>query len=256
MDEETQTVEQTTPEPAAEPTVASVPAEEPAAPETAEPPKPEPKYVDWREALADADPDELLKDPRVAGRIGQVADARARKLAEQRIAEQEAERQRAADRALRDSDPYKYAEVQRTREQQDFARQQEMQRANAIGSVVTKTLAEYAQEVGLSEDVLKAAAEEADGKPLDQGLKTWVAKTHQGMEAALRKKWEAEELPVLRKKLLAELNGGEPPVQVGGGQAGKGALDFATEEEMAAAHMAGRITTDQARQWHLARRGR
>lgn len=221
-----------------------VPADETAAVET----PPEKVYRTLQEALADADPDELLRDPRIEGRIGQVADKRARDLARQQRADAEAERLRT----LRKTDPLGYVnEVDRQESEADQAVERtrsEQQLAERMLAPLNDHLQKTLPKEALSQLAGKQYSGSTHGEALMAYVDDIVSVRLEHEVSAARKKWEAEDRPALRKQVLAELNGGEDasPEPVSNG-AVRGP-SFNSNLEASVALQEGRISIDRYRQ--------
>lgn len=214
------------------------------APETvAAPEAPAPKtYSDWKEAVADADPDELLdlvvdradrekllRQRKLGGLIGDVADRRAKALYPT-LKEQEAEQNllREKDEALEKGDDFRVGEIERELKQLRTKKAAEQAASGSMLSTVQSAVAPamtaefgpevvdslagrtYDGDVGTAliqyfRDIVKAAAE--------RERSTGVA----AAETKLFAKWERERLPALKKAWLAEQNGAEPSPEVSSG---------------------------------------
>lgn len=188
-------------------------------------PAPEPKtYTRWQDALADADPEELLKDDRIAGRIGQVADKRAREIAAEQKRSDDLRKQQDADRAetqrlreLRSDNPVAYANEMERRDASTDAIREEAGRQARMAGDITGALGKY-----VTENYPKAVVEALAGKTYEgsyaDGVAAYYADLDKANHAHLRAKWEADERPALRKQILAELNGGEPSIDSSQGE--------------------------------------
>lgn len=215
----------------------------------------EPKtYTSWREALADADPDELLKDDRIAGRIGQVADKRAREIAAKQKADDDLRRQQEADRAeearlraLRQDNPVAYASEMERRDATADAIKEEAARQARLASDVGKSLAEYVKANYTKETYESLAGKTYEGMTYAQGITAYIDELNKAERASLRAQWEKDELPALRKKILTELNGGEPPIDASTGDR-KASPRFNSNLEASTALYEGKITLDTYRQ--------
>lgn len=230
--------------------VVEAPTEEVAAVET-ETPVVEPKtYTSWQDALKDADPDELLKHDAIAGRIGQVADKRARELAAQQKQADDQRRQAEADRAeearlrdLRGSNPVAYATEMERRDASTDAIREEASRqsrlaADLVGEIETYVKANY------SKETYESLAGKTYEGTLAQGAVKYFDELNKAERATLRSQWEKDELPAMRKRVLTELNGGEPPIDssAGGARAGK---KFNSNLEASTALYEGRIDINE-----------
>ncbi len=220
-----------TAEPIETPTaVVETPAEPVEAPETSTETPPEPKtYTSWQEALKDAAPEELLKDDRIAGRIGQVAQKLAKEMAAQEKAADSLRAQQEADRNedarlrnLRSDNPMAYANEMERRDASRDAIHEEARRQAAMTADVTGNLTEYVRKNFPAEVVASLAGKTYEGS-YAEGVTAYIADITKASRDALRAEWEKTERPALRKQLLTELNGGEPPIDssAGGGRSGR-----------------------------------
>jgi len=208
----------------------------------------EPKtYTSWREALADAPPDELLQDDRIAGRIGQVADKRAREIAAKQKADDDLRRQQDADRAeearlraLRQDNPVAYASEMERRDATADAIKEEAARQARMASDVGQSLAEYVK-ANYSKETYESLAGKTYEGTYAQGITAYIDELNKAERSALRAQWEKDELPKLRKVLLTELNGGEPPIDASTGDR-KASPKFNSNLEASTALMDGKIT--------------
>ncbi len=231
-------------------TVDEAPAIEVPAVET-ETETPEPKtYTSWQDALKDADPEELLKDDRIAGRIGQVADKRAREIAAQQKATDDARKQVEADRAettrlreLRSENPMAYASEMERRDATSDAIHEEARRQAALGGDITGELETYVK-ANYPKEVYESLAGKTYPGTLAQGVAAYYGELDKANRAHLRAEWERTERPALRKQILSELNGGEPSIDSssGGTRAGK---NFNSNLEASTALMEGAITIQE-----------
>ncbi len=212
---------------------------------------PEPKtYTSWQDALKDADPEELLKHDVIAGRIGQVADKRARELA---AAQKRTDDQRAqveADRAenlrlrnLRTENPIAYANEMDRRDAVSDTMAEEIRRQAAVGADVQLELQKYVT-ANYPKEVVDSLAGKAYEGTLAQGVAQYYADLDKANHTHQRAEWEKVERPALRKQILAELNGGEPSIDAsaGGARAGK---DFNSNLEASTALYENRITIQE-----------
>lgn len=235
--------------------VDETPVEEPTQPEVeaveTETEEAEPKtYTSWREALADADPEELLKDDRIAGRIGQVADKRARELAAEAKKADDLRRQQELDRAeemrlrnLRVENPIEYAAEMERRDATTDAIREEARRQAALNADVTGELANYVRENFPREVVNSLAGKTYEGT-YAQGVKQYFADLDKANREHLRAQWEKEERPALRKQILTELNGGEPAIESSASESRPG-KKFNSNLEASTALMEGKITIQE-----------
>jgi hypothetical protein len=204
-----------------------------------------PAQPSWRDALLTADRDEVLKEliestdsdrlikqPKLAGLLGDLAEKRARAKEteiEKRILERQ-EQHRL--RTLRDEDPYAYAQEQKRQEDEATS-------AKALGEQQQRTLAVWASDINseiaslaqtLPEDIVKRLSTKKYEGTLAQGLRAYVTDIIDGSKEAwtaeAQEKFKRDMLPALRKEALAKLNGNaeESPTDSGGGSAPAGAL--------------------------------
>jgi len=230
--------------------VVEAPADATAAVETETAP-PEPKtYTSWQDALKDADPEELLKHDAIAGRIGQVADKRARELAAEQKRADDTRRQVEADRAettrlreLRADNPIAYSNEMERRDAVADTMAEEVRRQTALGADVQLELQKYVT-ANYPREVIDSLAGKSYEGTLAQGVAQYYADLDKANHTHLRAKWEADERPALRKQILAELNGGEPSIDpsAGGVRAGK---DFNSNLEASTALYENKITIQE-----------
>lgn len=234
--------------------VAAPPEPETAANETvaddAEEPAPK-TYKDWREAIADADPDELLKDDRIAGRIGQVAEKRARDLKRQEEEKltreketEEAKQDQEYLRKLRKTDFDAYNSEMDKREASREAIQKEAGRARALATDFTGRLDKWANERFPKSVVEKFANTTYEGDFID-GVIHYIDDMESAHRDEIRKEIEKELRPALRKQLLTELNGGEAPESASGTKGKAKEQDYQTELECAEAFERGEINQQE-----------
>ena len=238
--------------------VAAAPIDSEGAVETpAEPTEPK-TYTSWQDALKDADPEELLKLDAIAGRIGQVADKRARELAAQQKLADDTRRQAEADRAeetrlrnLRSENPVAYGTEMERRDASTDAIREEARRQSAMGADITGELEKYVA-ANYTKEVYEALANKSYSGTYAQGVTAYIDELNKAERASLRAQWEKDELPALRKKILTELNGGEAPIDAsaGGSRAGK---NYNSNLEASSALMAGEITIAEYTRQHRAK---
>lgn len=212
--------------------------QEPEAPATPPPPS-------WEELLEQADPESIRRNRRLMGIAGEMANRLAETRAEQllterldKAVEERLERQQAeADRRalLEDARNGNYYQVGQRyaehaeREEQTRAEQAAKQQAESSAyTALQATVDEWAK--ALPPDVLTQAAEayqkvapKDGGYPvqfrawLDNFVPTYVNSLVQQRLNEERAKWEAKELPAVRSRALAEVNGGAPVPDAGQG---------------------------------------
>lgn len=174
--------------------------------------------ADWRAVLDGVDPEELLKHPKIAGRLGDLAEKRARALREQVRREVEAEMEAQRLRKLRDEDPFAFAQADREREQQLVQQARQAEQGTAVLARVQQDLASYVTE-HFPKDVVEKLAGKTYPGDYGQGMAAYIrdlteaTRAHQ--EEAQRKALE----PAIRKQVLAELNGDTSPEVAAGGTA-------------------------------------
>lgn len=220
----------------------------------------EPKtYTSWQDALKDADPEELLRNDVIAGRVGQVADKLARKLETERKAADDHNRQLAADRTeelrlreLRSDNPIAYSAEMERRDATADAIRDETARQIRIQSDINGKLANYVTSTFPKEVVDSLAGKTYEGSHAD-GVVAYIAEITKASEAAQRARWEKDERPALRKQILTELNGGEPSIDSssGGARAGK-SKQYNSNLEASSALMSGDITIQEYTRQHRA----
>lgn len=211
----------------------------------------EPKtYTRWQDALADADPEELLKDDRIAGRIGQVADKRAREIAADNQKREAANRQAESDRqeelrlrSLRSENPIAYANEMERKDATTEAIREETRRQASLSADVTGKLQDYVSRTFPREVIESLAGKSYEGS-YAEGVTAYIADITKASRAHDRAQWEKEERPALRKQILTELNGSEPSIDssAGGARAGK---NFNSNMEASVALMENRITIQE-----------
>ncbi len=209
-----------TPEPVGTAPAAEAPTE-PVAPAGA-PTQPE----DIWQKLADLDPDELLRrHPRLAGKVGEIAD----RLYRRRLMEEERRRQEEEKRRLREEDPFKYVEMEKQQEEE----QQRL--ARLVAEIDTNVL--YRLFAEAPEPVQKALAGksyahlspyEARVAYLRDLFTAWQEHALTERLSQEKQRLARELREALRKEVLSEVNGREPPPDVGGGNTVSGLI---TQEE-------------------------
>lgn len=222
-----------TPAPAEAPAIPATPVVEPAAPTeqpgAPESPTPTVDQETRRRLYAEADPDELLQhNPKLKrsldGRAGQLADKLAKErvdaLAPQRVKELQIEQLESQERELRATDPYRAAELRTEVERRRDELRQEAEKAaapspDAVLSNVMSGLASF--QATLPEPVRKKLEGKAYPGTFEQGFHAYMADVVAEVRAHERARYEREDLPVLRKQALSQVNGGEPSVDLGGG---------------------------------------
>ena len=186
----------------------------------------EPASPAWWTALDSVDPKELLKHPKVAGTLGDLAQRRA---TEERK-KWEADRARAEEenrlRALRDNDPFKYVEEEKRIEAE--SQKQAATQAQVYGDIDGMLNEMYVRlpEADQKELAGKAFGEGIAGRKaaLEEFSKRLARKEVTDVTAKERAKWEKDAREAIRKEVLAEVNGKEPAPDTGGGQSAPGAL--------------------------------
>lgn len=196
---------------------------------------------DWRTGLDAADPEELRKHPKVAGIAGRLAESLAKKeaekLREQIEAEVTAKVQADLDakaeedrlRKLKEEDPLGYLdEVDRKQAEKDAAEAKAREEAEKESKLKESTRGEAGAVVSRFQSKLPVEVQkQLSGKlyegTWDQGYEAYlqdvVDLTMAHREAELKQKWEREELPNLKRRVLAEVNGDEPSPEVNDGKA-------------------------------------
>lgn len=229
--------------------VVEAPAESTEAVETEAPAEPK-TYTSWQDALKDADPDELLKHDAIAGRIGQVADKRARELTAQQKLADDTRKQADDDRAeelrlrnLRQANPVAYANEMDRKDNVHDALVEEASRQARLAADVTGELESYVK-ANFSKETYESLAGKSYEGTYAQGVTAYIAELTKAERTNLRAQWEKDELPALRKKILSELNGGEPSIDAsaGGTRAGK---KFNSNYEASVALQDGTITIQE-----------
>jgi hypothetical protein len=179
----------------------------------------------WQK-LAELDPDELLRrHPRLAGKVGEIAD----RLYRRRLMEEERRRQEEEKRRLREEDPFRYVELekQQEEEQQRLAQLVAEIDTNVLGRLFAEA-PEPVQRKLSGKSYLHLPPYEARVAYLKDLLDAW--REHEMTERLTqeRQRLSRELREALRKELLGELNGREPaPDTTGGAPAG----GFITQEE-------------------------
>jgi len=194
--------------------------------------RPETGAPDWRTAIDGVDPKELLKHPKIAGTLGDLAQRRAREERQKWESEMAQRVEDARLKALRDHDPAQYVEEEKRLES-------ERQRLAESQAAVFRDFDDSLTEMFFA--LPKKDQEELAGKSFGEGLAgrkaalrefaTRAAKAEaiaemQDASAKDRAKWEKEREAAIRKELLAELNGKEPAPDTGGGTSTPGALTW------------------------------
>lgn len=207
--------------------VTEVVAPESEAPKESEAPAGAPtQQEDIWQKLTDLDPEELLRrHPRLAGKVGEIAD----RLYRRRLMEEERRRQEEERRRLRDEDPFKYVEMekQREEEQQRLAQIVAEIDSNVLGRLFAEA-PEPVQRKLSGKSYLHLPPYEARVAYLRDLLEAW--REHEMTErwAQERQRLSRELREAVRKELLGEIHGREPvPDTTGGAPAG----GFITQEE-------------------------
>lgn len=187
-----------------------------------------PPAPDWRTAIDSVDVKELLKHPRIAGTLGDLAQRRTREERAKWEAEVSERVEKARLDALRDNDPAQYVEEVKRLEA-------ERQKAADSQAALFKDFDETLNEMFTT--LPKRDQEELAGKTFGEGfagrkaaLKEFATRIAKAEAADVsskdRAKWEKEREAAIRKELLAELNGKEPAPDTGGGAPTPGALTW------------------------------
>lgn len=181
--------------------------------------------------LESTDSDRLLKQPKLSGLLGDLAEKRAR-AKEIEIERKVTERQEQARlRKLRDEDPYEYAAEHKRKE--DEAKQ-----AESAGAEHQRTLAVWAEDINneigalaqtLPREIVERLSTKKYEGTLGQGIRAYMVDIIEGSKEAwtaqAQEKFKKDLLPTLRKEALAALNGGaSDSPDTGGGSAPAGAL--------------------------------
>ncbi|MDE2096662.1 MAG: hypothetical protein KGL39_05390 [Patescibacteria group bacterium] len=181
-----------------------------------------PSSPSWQTAIDSVEVRELLKHPKIAGALGDLAQRRAQQERQKWDAEQEQRRLRD----LRDADPHQYVEEQKRIEEQTAKAQQA--EAGFFSAFDTQLNDMY----GRLSDTDKR---ELAGKNFGTGMESRLAALDEFSKrlarndaAEIAKKdrstWEKQARESIRKEVLAEINREEPAPDTGGGQAPPGAL--------------------------------
>jgi hypothetical protein len=240
--------------PAAPPPAPDAP-EQPPAPADAAAPAPAPAAPSWETLVEQADPADLRRNRRLMGIAGEMANRLAETRAEQllqdrlpRAVDEAFERRQAeADRralleAAREGNFYavgqRYAEVA---EREEVARQTAEARGTAEHDAyrtVQSAVDGWAQT--LPPEVLAAAQQRYQQAPRGSGyseqfvnwLQTFVPAYAEHLVQQRQAEWEAKQLPALRSRALAEVNGSAQVPQTGGGDGVPPGVRVVTDEEI------------------------
>lgn len=202
--------------------------------------------LDYRRWAESASPEEILAHRRIAGIVGQKAQEQAAvQLASMRAQLAEEIRQEQADRAederlqqLRSIDPGAYLEererVDSERKTRASAAQLATQRDSALVSGAHQRMQLGVKQLQdkLPAEIQREVASRSWPGTVEEGFSAYLNEVvrlsvEHGVNSA-KAGWEKVERPALRKQLLAELNGGEPRPDTGGGRGGPGGM---TQEE-------------------------
>lgn len=168
-----------------------------------------------KELIESTDSDRLIKQPKLAGLLGDLAEKRAR-VKEAEIEKRITERQEQARlRQLRDEDPYAYAQEHKRVED-------EAAKAESDNAQHQRTLVVWAQDINneiaelaqsLPPEIVKRLSSKKYDGTLGQGLRAYVSDIIEGSKEAwtaeAKEKFKTDMLPALRKEALAKLNGNE-----------------------------------------------
>lgn len=213
------------------------PAAAPGQSEPSEPTAEQPRATEdiWQR-IPELDPDELVrKHPRLAGKVGELADKLSRREREKLRAEIQAEIEARIEeerrRKLRDEDPLAFAEYDKELEEKRRRQEEERRRQEDLQKQFQATLAEYDTGVfhriffDAPEPVQKKLAGKAyDGGPVEARLnylKDLIAATveHELADRLAKEKsrWEKEVKPAIEKEVLAKVRGEEPSPDISAG---------------------------------------
>jgi hypothetical protein len=226
-----------------------------------------PKKVPLRERLGELDDDdleELLRHDRVSGKLGQLADKRARELKREEEEKKskedrvEAERREAERlRKLRRTDLAAYNAEMDAREAAEEFEKKEAERTRALaGSFITK-LDGYVTDKFPAEVKHKFDNHTYANESFTDGVLHYVDDLINEERTQLRREVERELRPAIRKQILTELNGGESPEPANGGRGKpKAQQDYSTELEASEAFANGEIDLETLRGLYAAHRWR
>lgn len=183
-----------------------------------------------RELLESTDSDRLLKQPKLSGLLGDLAEKRAR-AKEIEIERKVTERQEQARlRKLRDEDPYAYAQEHKRREDEAAA-------AESTTAEHQRTLVTWATDINneigalaqtLPRDIVEKLSTKKYEGTLGQGIRAYMSDiidaSKEAWTAEAHAKFTKDILPTLRKEALAKVNGTDESPDTGSGQAAGGAL--------------------------------
>jgi hypothetical protein len=185
-----------------------------------------------RELLDSTDSDRLLKQPKLSGLLGDLAERRAR-AKEVEIERKVTERQEQARlRTLRDEDPYAYAQEHKRKED-------EAAQAESDGAAHQRTLVTWATDINneigaLAQTLPREIVEKLSTKKyegtLGQGIRQYMSDIIDASKEAwtteAHAKFTKDILPTLRKEALAKVNGGVDDIpDTGSGASAAGALN-------------------------------
>ena len=169
--------------------------------------------------FATADPDELVRrNPRLAGKVGELAQKQARSLAARQMQEETTRQTAEKERQLRDEDPTAYVDLLKAREGESAI-------AMSIRGEMDGIL--YELHNSLPEEIAKElGGKRYDGSPIESRkayLKEVIDRSVAVGVAKEKTKWHNEAKAAIKKEVLAELAGkeGTPDVQPSTGNTGK-----------------------------------
>ncbi|SRR6266498_1013963 len=228
----------------------------------------QPTKVPLRERIGDMDEEdleELFKLTNIQDRLQKQAEDRAAEIERQerdRITREENDRKDSEDREflrrLRKTDPIAYNEELDRREAQDDERKQEVKRIRAITDEFTKRLGTFVEKKIDPTVAGKFKGKDYTKMDLIDGVIAYMGDIIEEERSVMRRVVEKEIEPVLRKKLLTELNGNEeeqPQPATGPSVRAKqkAKMVFETEAEMAQAFSENKITREEMIQWYKTR---
>jgi hypothetical protein len=188
-------------------------AEEPAAAEEAKPPDRQALIAArTTELLKEFSEEELSRDPKLAGWIGNLAKHQRNRMIEQERAEAA---ERAKREAIEQGDFYGLGQLTASEIQARAQQQNAAQQVAPIMDVITRFQARFPVEVQQEVQGKTFGA----GKSYEEGLEEYL---HAVTEAAAKHRADAElkrREPALRKAWLSESNGAQPVPELDGGRA-------------------------------------
>lgn len=263
--EETEQTPPATPEPTDQPasepesSEADLP-ETPGADETPEETE-KPAKLPLLDRLGQMDDDDwkaLLELDHVKGRVGQIADRRARELKraedEQAKREQERDAQRKEEerlRRLRKTDLEAYNAEMDAREAAEEFQHKEAARTRALAESFVEKLDGYVSNKFAAEVKSKFEGKSYENEGFIDGVIHYVDDLIDTERTQLRKEIEKELRPAIRKQILTELNRGESPEPANGGRGKtKAPQEFQSEQEVAEAFVRGDISKGEMTAWY------